>query len=334
MLVLSNGLTNEADEGFLKVANSLVKRLKAKNKDIYVVSYERQSDITDKFIRINKFMLSRELIGICKKHKDVFYLPFPAKATATALRIFLLSCFTKSLRVALVLKTKMNLLGRLLLKLSGAEIVVFSGDAAEFYAKIVGDKRVIRIKTGVDTKKFVPVSIEEKRVLKSNYGFAVDKKIVLHVGHLNEGRNIRQLLKISQQYNVLLVISTRFKSEWDIGLREELLAAPNIRIIDEYVDNIEEIYQLADLYFFPVVESGRCIDVPLSCMEAAACGLPVITTDYGEMRELKSKNGFYFIDDFDSENINKIIQKALNENKNPREEVLVYDWDNAINQLV
>lgn len=334
MLVLSNGLTNEADEGFLKVANSLVKRLKATDKDIYVVSYERQSDITDKFIRINKFMLSRELIGICKKHKDVFYLPFPAKATATALRIFLLSCFTKSMRVALVLKTKMNLLGRLLLKLSGAEIVVFSGDAAEFYAKIVGDKRVIRIKTGVDTKKFVPVSIEEKRVLKSNYGFAGDKKIVLHVGHLNEGRNIRQLLKISQQYNVLLVISTRFKSEWDIGLREELLAAPNIRIIDEYVANVEQIYQLSDAYFFPVVESGKCIDVPLSCMEAAACGLPVITTDYGEMRELKSKNGFYFIDDFDSENINKIIQKALNENKNPREEVLVYDWDNAINQLV
>lgn len=334
MLVLSNGLTNEADEGFLKVANSLIKRLKATDKDIYVVSYERQSDITDKFIRINKFMLSRELIGICKKHKEVLYLPFPARATATALRIFLLSCFTKSLRVALVLKTKMNLLGRLLLNLSGAEIVAFSGDAAEFYAKIVGDKRVIRIKTGVDTKKFVPVSIEEKRVLKSNYGFAGDKKIVLHVGHLNEGRNIRQLIKISRHYSVLLVISPRFKYEWNMGLREELLAAPNIRIIDEYVANIEQIYQLSDAYFFPVVESGKCIDVPLSCMEAAACGLPVITTDYGEMRELKSKNGFYFIDDFDSENINKIIQKALNENKNPREEVLVYDWDNAINQLV
>lgn len=334
MMILTNGLTDVVDEGFLKVANSLVKRLKMARNDIEVVSYERRSEITDTFITPNKFMSNKCVREVCRKHGEVLYVPFPTKKWVMALRVYLLSLFSKKLSVILVLKTPVGFFGKFLLKRSGARVVVFSQDAADFYADIVGVERVIYLKTGVDTRKFTPVSNEYAAELKKKYGFSSDKKVVLHVGHLNEGRNIRQLMKISDEYQVLLVTSTQTRNEADQNLRQELLARSNIRIIDEYVPEVEELYQLADVYFFPVVEHGRCIDVPLSCLEAAACGKPVVTTSFGEMRNLSEFAGFYIIDNFEPEYINQLIDKALNSvNNNPRDAVLPYDWNKSIRTL-
>ena len=330
MMILTNGLTDVVDEGFLKVANSLIKRLKKANPDMEIVSYQRRSEITDTYIETNKFMSNRSVREICKKHGDVLYIPFPVKKWIMALRVYILSRFTKKLRVVLVLKTPVNAFAKFLLKQSGADIVVFSREAADFYADIVGRQRVTYMKTGVDTRKFTPVSKEQADTLKKKYGFDTARKLVLHVGHLNEGRNIRVLKQISDEYQVLLVTSTQTKGEADLNLRKDLLAQENIRIIDDYIPQIQEIYQMSDVYFFPVVESGRCIDVPLSCMEAAACGKPVVTTDYGEMRQLIDREGFYLLADLSDETVNKTIAKAIGGGNFSGASVSDYDWDRAI----
>lgn len=330
MLILSNCLTEKNDEGCLKVANSLITRLKKNRDDVEVVSYERRSPVTDKFIKPNKFLSSKCVRDLCKKHEEVLYIPFPTKKWVMAMRVYLLSKFSKRISVILVLKTPIGLLGRFLLKNSEANIVVFSRDAADFYSGIVGSGRVTYLKTGVDTKKFTPVSNEYAAELKKKYGFDSNKKIVLHVGHLNEGRNIRHLMKISDYYQVLLVTSTLTKEEADQNLKQELLAKPNISIIDQYVPHIEELYQLSDVYFFPVLESGHCIDVSLSCLEAASCGKPVVTTPYGEMRQLIGREGFYLLRDFSTETINNAIKAAIIAENYSGTAVMDYDWDNAI----
>lgn len=330
-MILTNGLTDVADEGFLKVANSLIKRLKNTRKDIEVVSYERQSNLTDTFIIPNKFMSSKCVRDACKKHGEVLYVPFPTKKWVMALRVYLLSRFSKKLSVILVLKTPVGFLGKLLLKRSGARIVVFSRDAACFYGDIVGAQRVTYLKTGVDTQKFTPVSADRVAELKKKYDFEPDRKVVLHVGHLNEGRNIRKLMKIRDEYQVLLVTSTLTKNEADQNLRQELLARPNIRIIDEYVPQIEELYQLADVYFFPVVEYGHCIDVPLSCIEAFSCDKPVITTHFGEMKEFDGVKGVVYIDEFDDKTINEKVGDALRfDGGGTRAVALDYDWQKTV----
>ncbi len=326
MMILTNGLTDVVDEGFLKVANSLVKRLKKSDSDIEVVSYERHSALSDIHINVNKFMLSKSLLKLCKKHRDVLYIPFPTKKFVMALRVFLLSKSVDRLRVVLVLKTPLSFISRLMLKLSKAEIVVFSKEASDFYSAIVGNKRVVYLKTGIDTNKFRPVSAEKSAELKIKYGFESDKKTVLHVGHLNEGRNIRELMKISKKYQVLLVTSTLTKNEQDEELKQQLLSVGNIRIIDDFIPDIQEIYQLSDVYFFPVLDCGHCIDVPLSCLEASASGKPVVTTHYGEMREFVGKNGFYFIDSFEAEAINRLIDSAVDGGCNDGSAVAEYDW--------
>ncbi len=322
------------DEGFLKVANSLVKRLKEAGQSMEIVSYERQSALTDTFIHANKFMSNKCVREACKRHGDVLYIPFPAKKWAMALRVYILSKFSKRLRVVLVLKTPMGALSKLLLKRSKAEIIVFSYEAAGFYRGIVGTNNVTYLKTGVDTQRFTPVSQEQAAEQKVKYGLDPDKKVVLHVGHLKEGRNIRQLIKISDEYQVLLVASTLTKDQADENLRKDLLARGNIRIIDDYIPHIQELYQLADVYFFPVVESGNCIDVPLSCLEAAACGKSVVTTAYGEMKAFSGREGFVFIDSFDEKRLNELVRRSmLLGNTDIRKSVLEYDWKCAISAL-
>lgn len=335
MLIISNALSNTADEGCLKVATSLVKRFKKAKKDIKIISYERECDLSDIHFSVNKLLLSRRLFSyIHKNNEPILYIPFPARTFATALRIFVLSLYSrKKLSVVSVMKYNTSAVSKFLLRLSGADFVVFSNDAYEFYAKILGKKRVIYLKTGVDTEKFVPVAADKKSELKQKYGFS-DEPVILHVGHLNRGRNIGELLKIDEKYQILLVTSTLTKSEQDIELKKELLARPNIKIIDDYIPCIEEIYQLCDVYFFPVIEQGRCIDIPLSVMEAASCNNPIITTDYGEMKTFRGKDGFYHIDLFDETALNTVVEKALCGNTASRNSVAEYDWKFAVDYLL
>ena len=335
MLIISNSLSNISDEGCLKVAASLVSRIKKAAPETLVVTYDRKSELSDVHFEINKLMLSKELLSLLHKSKEeITYIPFPARTFATALRVFILSLYTRNrLKVISVMKYSTGFLSKILLRLSGAEFIVFSKEAKEFYDAIAGEKRVFYLKTGVDTQKFVPVSKEKKDELKEKYGLD-SRPVILHVGHLNRGRSVAQLMKLDKKYQILLVLSTLTKNENDTELENELRKNPNIRIIDEYIPDIEEIYQLSDVYFFPVVEQGKCIDVPLSAMEAASCNKPVITTDYGEMKQFRGMEGFYFIESFDEKDLNALIEKALSrEEAHSRSSVLDYDWNNAVMRL-
>lgn len=336
MIVLSNSLSDRADEGGLKVAGSIVKRIKQAKKDTLVVTYDRQSDLSDVHLDINKLMLSRKLISVINKNKtEVLYIPFPAPMLSMAVRIFILSVFARfGLRVVLLRQYPMNRLSRLLLKLSGCRVVVFSESAKAFYSPIVKG-RVEYVRLGVDTQKFTPVSPQEAAKLKEKYGLDPQRKVILHAGHMKEGRNIATLAKIDKEYQVLLVVSTLSKERQSEELRLKLSACENIKIIDSYVENIEEIFALSDVYFFPTKQIGHCIDIPLSCLEAAACNKPVITTDYGEMAKFIKHEGFYYLNDFTADNINRLINEALNQKDlNTRKFVLEYDWTNGVGALI
>lgn len=336
MLILTNCLTDVIDEGCLKVANSLIRRLKGIDENICVLSYDREHSLSDKHLNLNKFFLSTELRKIISKaDEDLLYAPFPARTLPTALRIFMLSLYCKkNLTVLMVQKENYNFLAKLLLKLSKAQLVVLSKESFDFYGEFVDKKRIMYLKTGVDTKRFVPVDEKKSKELKCKYGFDKDIPVVLHVGHLKYGRNVQKLLDVDSSRQVVLVCSTLTENEQDIKLRQELSLKDNICIMDGYIENIEEIYQLCDVYLFPTVESGNCIDVPLSCMEAASCDKPVVCTAYGEMKELLCENGFYHLDDVSEKQINEKIDKALSEKSEPRKAALAYDWDNAVKSLI
>lgn len=336
MLILSNCLTQIADEGGLKLAGSLVKRIKKADAETTVVTYDRESPLSDYHLSVNKFMLNRKLISLIRRNKgSLLYIPFPAKSLPMALRIWIVSLFAgKRMKVMLIRQYPLDTVSRLLLRASKAELIVFSAEAKEFYETVVNNI-VTYLKTGVDIHKYAPVPAETARKLKTAYGFDPDRPVVLHVGHMKEGRNVRQLMKLDKCYQIVLVISSLSKERQDSALRAELEQCGNIRIIDTYLPNIEELYQLSDVYFFPVMQRGHCIDVPLSCMEAAACNKPVVTTSYGEMRQLIGKPGFFAIDDFEEKALNACVAAALSAGAvDTRSSVLAYNWDLAVDALV
>lgn len=331
MLILTNCLIKNADEGCVNVAYNLIKRLKTAVSDIKVLSYERTSDLTDMEMALNKMMLSFPLFKLLRKEKDVLYVPFPTRMLPAAVRIWILSLFCKNLNVLISMHGAVDKLSAFLLKTCKAKLFVISEKAYQDFSKVVGNKASY-IKTGVDTKKFHPVEKHTKISLRKKYDINEAAKVVLHVGHLNEGRNIQQLLKLNDEYYVILVTSTFTKNEQDTHLKDSFLKRKNTLLIDTYVEHIEEIYQLSDLYLFPVVEEGHCIDVPLSVLEAASCGIPVLTTEYGEAKVFKDNDGFSYISSFD--NINELVNNAINKKTDKiREAVLEYDWNNAIEIL-
>jgi len=99
---------------------------------------------------------------------------------------------------------------------------------------------------------------------------------------------------------------------------------------------IEELYQLADLYVFPVVDKLGSIELPLSIMEAMACNLPVISTKFGALpRILKEdeEEGLIYVNEIDE------IPSRTEQIKNSelrirtRERVMQYSWESVTQSL-
>lgn len=335
MIILTNCLTETADEGCLKVASSLIKRIKKKAPETMVVSYGESSCPGDLYLQVNKLMLNRRLLSLLRKKKEpLLYIPAVAKAHTMAARVFILSLFARQgMQVMQVMQYPMGMFTRLLLKASKARIITFSKSTWQCYRSLIGDQ-VDYLKAGVDTERFCPVSAAQKRALRERYGLPLDKTIVLHVGHLNTKRNVEQLLAVNKNAHAVLVASTYAADKKDGRLKQRLLQEANITLIDRFLPNIEEIYQLADVYLFPVVAPHKCIDVPLSALEAAACGIPVVTTPYGEMKELIGKPGFYPIESFEPAELNALLETAVAEGVSPRQSVLEYDWNIAVQQAL
>lgn len=334
MIILTNCLTETADEGAVKVVNSLIKRIKKQKENVRIISYERKTRYSDWHINLNKLMINpRFLCYMHHSNEDVLYMPFPARMLPIFVRVFVLSlCVRKRLKVLLTMQGPIGCFSKFLLKICKAEIFSISRDSWSKCAEIIGP-RAKHIKVGVDTQKFVPISDEVKKELRRKYNLPEDKIVVLHVGHMKEGRNIQQTLKLDKEIFVLLVTSTSTKNEQDCALKCRLEQCENVRIIDSFVPNIEEIYQLADVYFFPVESNRHCIDAPLSVFEAAACNISVVHTEFGELVAFLDKEGFYPIYSFDAENLNRLVHAAVVDGKNPRSSILEYDWDKAVESI-
>lgn len=335
MIILMNCLTDEPDEGGVKLANHLARVIKAARPDTTVVSYGQEAQGCDVHIPVqNKLMTNGALARFLRGRKeDVLYFPAYTRMLDTAVHTFVLSlCARRRMKTVIVMQGPMNGLAKLLFRMSPAQIITLSEETNDIFRHVVG-KRVRQLKTGVDTSLFRPVSTEQKAALRQKYGLPQDKSIVLHVGHMKASRNIGIMKHLSADFHGLLVTSTMTAAEADAALRQQLMQQDNLTIIDTYQPHVEELYQLADAYLFPVTQARNCIDVPLSVLEAAACGIPVVGTDYGEMKALLGRPGFYHLKDFEPQAMNSLLRRAAKESVSPRDGVLAYDWQLAPSQL-
>lgn len=134
------------------------------------------------------------------------------------------------------------------------------------------DEIVSVIDVGINEEKFKPSSVSRKE-LCAKLSLPSDKTIVLHVGHCSCGRYLEEMLTLDKsKYHCVVIASGMFNDENTI----KALKDGGVDVRFGFVKNIEDYYNCADVYFFPTKSSDFVISVPLSVMEALACGTPVV----------------------------------------------------------
>ena len=199
--------------------------------------------------------------------------------------------------------------------------------------------RVEFLPNGVDCKKFAPVSEIEKFHIRNEFGLPENKNIILHVGHIKANRKLEVFKEIQKIDSIQVVIVGGTAQKSEDALKRNLQAA-GIKICHEYYEDISKIYKMADLYVFPIRDTGGtlpdtynqvgAIDLPLSVLEAMACNLPVITTRFGALQRLfKAGDGLQYAED-EAEIIAKVKNFSFKNVYETRQKVLPYDWDRIV----
>ncbi len=138
---------------------------------------------------------------------------------------------------------------------------------------------------GVDLSKFHPSPGRPHRAaLRKKFGIPVEDRVYLHVGQITRKRNVGLLARLQQRGQQVVVVGSSSSASEGYPHDPELvkeLENLGVRVWIRYFPNVEEIYQMADCYAFPVFNRTGGIGFPLSVIEALACGIPVVTTRYG-----------------------------------------------------
>ena len=124
---------------------------------------------------------------------------------------------------------------------------------------------------GIKADKFSPVDKNRQAELKKKYGFDPDRLLAIHVGHCSAGRGLEDFALIKDA-DRMVVASGMFENAETVKILED----SGVKIHRGYMEHVEEIYQMADVYVFPTHSTEFVISIPLSVMEALSCGVPVV----------------------------------------------------------
>jgi glycosyltransferase involved in cell wall biosynthesis len=225
---------------------------------------------------------------------------------------------------------KISLKQRWLLNAMRPDLVLAQTREAEALFKTSGCP-VAQLPNGVDLERFRPVDPDGKRALRLKYGIDLDRPVVLHVGHLEEERNLMALQALLSKGIQIVVAGSLY-----MGLHLELiqrLEEAGFHLFKGYQPHIEEFYRLADCYVFPT-QPGNSLSMPLSVLEAMACNLPVITRRFqGLEQAFAPGNGLTFIDRADD--ISACVESALDSAaaSHTREMAQSFSWQAVTSQL-
>jgi len=337
IVLFSEALTPPFDEGIKNVAHSLLVALR-KRHDVLALTNKGPKPPAPGIERLpaNRLLWSHRLRWRIDGFRPelVVYLPTACATPLSFVRTWLLHYYGRrapTAMVALQPRTYRRAARMLIPRLAVGPVWAQGRRTAEPLREL--GVPVLRLPPAVDTDRFRPADVAEKVALRSRYGLATDRPVLLHVGHLNPNRNVPALtgLRAVSDAQVVLVGSTSTPAD---EATVEALRAAGVRVIAEVQPTIEDLYRLADAYVFPVRSDTGCIDAPLSVLEAMACGLPVVSTRYDALPRLfPDAAGVYYYEGEDE--LRRQAARALADGApDNRRLVLGMTWDAAAEALV
>lgn len=144
----------------------------------------------------------------------------------------------------------------------------------------------------VDTSLFKPLSVDEIKIVKKNYGIRDEDKVLLFTGRLTEEKGADKLLEalmlLPSNFKGLIVGSYHYNADVNSDYQDKLYALAKQLgkrvIFTGYVQHNElpYLYNIADIAVLPSMWEEPA---GLTNLEAMACGIPIITTDAGGIPE-------------------------------------------------
>jgi len=240
--------------------------------------------------------------------------------------------FTNSKLIMSAMRPILPYYHRPLVRLLKPDVILTQSLTSE---KMFKDLRITTVffPSGVDLKKFYRISEDKRKDLKTQYNISTGKFVILHIGSIKEGRNLRQLIPLQDNETQVLIIGAG--SQFDSQLFKDLTDAGCI-VLTGYIQNIEKIYNCADCYVFPTIDKydyfGRAmadsIEMPLTILEAMACNLPVISSNFGAIPRVFRNKGGFFLFSTTEELISALKEIKKMRSINTREMVISYSWEN------
>jgi glycosyltransferase involved in cell wall biosynthesis len=329
--VISEDLAGVLDEGKKKFAFELAQALGRQHDVALLTTRGSLSAATAGEARPSRTFLSKRLRDDLVNHRPevIVYLALSSTGFATFLRCRVLKSYCPGARVVLIgLQPRHhNFLQRRLIRHLAPDLICVQSTDSQRYLERLGC-RVELLPSGVDLARFQPASPARRRELKVSHGFDPDRPVALHVGHLQSGRGVRVLSQLAAADRCQVALVASSSTDHEPGLAEELRAA-GVIVMTHYLPHVEQLYQLADCYVFPVLSALNSIETPLSVLEAFACDLPVATTRFGGLPRLfehKAWSGLVFVDSPD-ELAAEALRLCRSDLPGNRALALSYSWD-------
>ena len=200
------------------------------------------------------------------------------------------------------------------------KVISVSGDLAETMKSLgITEDKIVILRNAVDTERFKPFKNME---LRYKYAIGENEILILFVGYLDTFKGIFELIAAFYEMNKknknvkLMMVGTGPKKD-ELKKKVLKLNLENFLIFTGKVSPVEmhKYYQAADIFVLPSYTEG----LPISVLEAMACGLPIVTTNVGGIPEVieDGLNGFIINSKDETELREKL--KILIKNKGLRE---------------
>jgi len=166
----------------------------------------------------------------------------------------------------------------------------------------IKEEKIVIVPIGIETKDFSPISIDEKDAIKNQLGIPLDKKVI---GSFQKDGNgwgeglepklckgpdlfCDSIEEISKHEDIFVLLTGPSR-----GYVKKRLEDANIPYKHVFLENYKEIkkcFNALDLY----IVSSRLEGGPRAPMECQASGVPIISTDVGQVPDMiqNGENGF------------------------------------------
>ena len=212
-------------------------------------------------------------------------------------------------------------------------VICLTRSDAESVARIVGDDgKIFVVPNGVDTELFKPVSVKDSNLITWVGRFVPEKGLVYLL------RAMRTVVEVHNDVRLALVGDGPLRAEmmkWvnKLGLTGKIDFVGSVGRVE-----VAELLSKSSIFAFPSLREG----LPLSVLEAMACGVPVVGSDIPGVNDVVThgENGFLVLPE-DSKGLAESVLALLDDDELRRRfgeearKVIVddYGWDVILSKI-